>query len=107
MILPEINRITIENFSLYRQKSRVEVEVPNGVLCLAGANGLGKSTFISIVAYAMTGAVVQPDISFKSLNSIPAFAQKTAGYASRFGHHGSHSLLGAGTGGSPYARNAY
>lgn len=84
MILPKINKITIEYFSLYRQKSRIEVEVPNGVLCLAGANGLGKSTFISIVSYAMTGAVVQPDISFKSLNSIPAFAQKIVGFASRY-----------------------
>lgn len=84
MILPKINKITIENFSLYRQKNRIEVEVPNGVLCLAGANGLGKSTFISIVSYAMTGSVVQPDISFKSLNSIPAFAQKTVGFASRY-----------------------
>ncbi|MBO4918327.1 MAG: hypothetical protein J5374_10665 [Bacteroidales bacterium] len=60
------------------------MEVPDGVLCLAGANGLGKSTFISIVSYAMTGTVVQPDISFKSLNSIPAFAQKTVGFASRY-----------------------
>lgn len=84
MILPKINRITIENFSLYKQKNRIEVEVPDGVLCLAGANGLGKSTFISIVSYAMTGAVVQPDIVFKSLNSIPAFAQKTVGFASRY-----------------------
>ena len=84
MILPKINKITIENFSLYRQKNRIEVEVPNGVLCLAGANGLGKSTFISIVSYAMTGSVVQPDISFKSLNSIPAFAQKTVGFGSRY-----------------------
>ena len=84
MFLPKINRIVIENFSLYRQKNRIEVEVPNGVLCLAGANGLGKSTFISIVSYAMTGTVVQPDISFKSLNSIPAFAQKTVGFANRY-----------------------
>jgi DNA repair exonuclease SbcCD ATPase subunit len=84
MILPKINKIIIENFSLYKQQRRIEVEVPNGVLCLAGANGLGKSTFISIVSYAMTGAVVQPDISFKSLNSIPAFAQKTVGFASRY-----------------------
>jgi len=84
MFLPKIKRIIIENFSLYRQKNRIEVEVPNGVLCLAGANGLGKSTFISIVSYAMTGTVVQPDISFKSLNSIPAFAQKTVGFANRY-----------------------
>lgn len=84
MNLPKINKITIENFSLYKQKSKIEVDVPDGVLCLAGANGLGKSTFISVVSYAMTGAVVQPDISFKSLNSIPAFAQKIVGFASRY-----------------------
>lgn len=63
MTLPKIIRITIEDFSLYKQKSRIEVVVPNGVLCLAGANGLGKSTFISIVSYAIIGTVVQPDIT--------------------------------------------
>lgn len=84
MKLPKINRIIIENFSLYKLQRRIEIEIPNGVICLAGANGLGKSTFISIVSYAMSGVVVQPDIIFKSLNSIPAFAQKTVGFASRY-----------------------
>lgn len=84
MKLPKINRIIIENFSLYKLQRRIEIEIPNGVMCLAGANGLGKSTFISIVSYAMSGVVVQPDIIFKSLNSIPAFAQKTVGFASRY-----------------------
>lgn len=84
MKLPNINRIVIENFSLYKLKRRIDIDVPNGVMCLAGANGLGKSTFISIVSYAMTGVVVQPNIDFKSLNSISEFAKKAAGFADSF-----------------------
>ena len=84
MVFPRISKVVIENFSLYTQKRRIEIEVSNGVLCLAGANGLGKSTFISIVSYAMTGKVVQPDIDFKSLGSIPAFKKKTEGFSDRY-----------------------
>ena len=80
MILPKINKVVIENFSLYKLQRKIEIEVPEGVICLAGANGLGKSTFISIVSYAMTGVVVPPDIDFKSLGSIPAFAQKASNF---------------------------
>lgn len=84
MKLPKINRIIIENFSLYKLQRRIDINVPDGVMCLAGANGLGKSTFISIVSYAMTGVVVQPDIDFKSLNSISEFAKKASGFADHF-----------------------
>ena len=84
MKLPKINRIVIENFSLYKQQRRIEMDVNDGVMCLVGANGLGKSTFISIVSYAMTGVVVQPNIDFKSLNSISEFAKKAYGFADIF-----------------------
>lgn len=84
MTLPKINKLVIENFSLYRQRQRIELDVPRGVLCLAGANGLGKSTFISILSYAMTGTVVRPDIDFKSLSSIPAFVKRIEGFSYRY-----------------------
>lgn len=84
MKLPKINKVVIENFSLYKQQRRIEMDVNNGVMCLVGANGLGKSTFISIVSYAMTGVVVQPNIDFKSLNSISEFAKKAYGFADIF-----------------------
>lgn len=84
MKLPKINRIVIENFSLYKLQRRIEIEVKDGVMCLAGANGLGKSTFISIVSYAMTGVVVPPNIDFKSLNSISEFVKKAVGFADIF-----------------------
>ena len=84
MKLPKINKIVIENFSLYKLQRRIEIDVKDGVMCLAGANGLGKSTFISIVSYAMTGVVVQPNIDFKSLNSISEFVKKAYGFADIF-----------------------
>ena len=84
MKLPKINKVVIENFSLYKQQRRIEMDVNDGVMCLVGANGLGKSTFISIVSYAMTGVVVQPNIDFKSLNSISEFAKKAYGFADIF-----------------------
>ncbi len=84
MKLPKINKIIIENFSLYKLQRKIEIDVRDGVMCLAGANGLGKSTFISIVSYAMTGVVVPPNIDFKSLNSISEFVKKASGFADIF-----------------------
>lgn len=54
---PRISRIILERFSLYNQKPKIEVAVPAGVLCLAGANGIGKSTFLAAVNFGLTGIV--------------------------------------------------
>lgn len=43
MKLPKISRIVIENFSLYKLQRKIEIDVNEGVMCLAGANGLGKN----------------------------------------------------------------
>lgn len=84
MLLPKIKRIVIKNFSLYKSKKQINIDLNDGVMCLAGANGLGKSTFISIVSYAMTGYVIKPGISFKSDNSIAAFVKRSAGFAYKY-----------------------
>jgi len=61
---PKINKVIIRNFSLYT-KNDIQVEitesVPKGVYCLAGANGLGKTTFLNILNYGLTGLVLSPD----------------------------------------------
>lgn len=84
MKLPKIKKIVIKNFSLYKSKDQITINLSDGVMCLAGANGLGKSTFISIVSYAMTGYVIQPGKSFKSENSIAAFVKRNAGFAYKY-----------------------
>ena len=60
----QIKKIIIRNFSLFsKNNSVVEIheEIYNGVYCLAGANGLGKTTFLNIINYGLTGIVLKPN----------------------------------------------
>lgn len=84
MLLPRIQEIVINEFSLYKLKSKILLDMNDGVFCLAGANGLGKSTFISILSYALTGIVVDPKRSFSSTNSIPRFFKNNEKFASSY-----------------------
>lgn len=59
----KIVKVTLRNFSLYSKKNQsFEVEEPinDGVYCLAGANGLGKTTFLNAINYGLTGIVLAP-----------------------------------------------
>ncbi len=64
--LPRIRRVILERFSLFVLKPSIDISIPEGVFCLAGANGLGKSTFLSAVGYGVTGIVPNPRINFRS-----------------------------------------
>lgn len=84
MILPIIHSVSITNFSLYKLQSELNLNINEGVFCLAGANGLGKSTFISILSYAITGIVVNPRKNFTSINRIPKFFSISEKFASEY-----------------------
>ncbi len=60
LTFPKVKKIVLTRFSLYSSQPAISVDIPNGVFCLAGANGLGKSTFLSTVNYAITGIVSDP-----------------------------------------------
>jgi DNA repair exonuclease SbcCD ATPase subunit len=64
--LPRVERVVLHNFSLYDNAPEITADIPPGVFCLAGANGLGKSTFLAAVNFAMTGVVAPPDQRFQS-----------------------------------------
>ncbi len=60
----KLQRITLRNFSLYKKDGKlfeVNEEINAGVYCLAGANGLGKTTFLNSINYGLTGIVVEPN----------------------------------------------
>ncbi|GHU55872.1 hypothetical protein FACS189442_3930 [Spirochaetia bacterium] len=60
----QLKRVIIRNFSLYKKEGQLyEVNEPinNGVFCLAGANGLGKTTFLNAINYGLTGIVLAPN----------------------------------------------
>lgn len=81
---PSLERVRIKQFSLYRKRDLIDVDLSKNVVCLTGANGLGKSTFITILNYALTGIVRNPDRRFSSYNSISAFFNKNKGFASDY-----------------------
>jgi hypothetical protein len=65
--LPRLVRACFRNFTLYDRRREIELRFPQGVFCLAGANGLGKSTFLLAINYGITGRVPEPDRDFISL----------------------------------------
>lgn len=58
---PKINKVELRNFSLYSKKICIDEDINTGVFCLAGANGLGKTTFLNAINYGLTGIVLQPE----------------------------------------------
>jgi DNA repair exonuclease SbcCD ATPase subunit len=65
---PTLRRVTLRQFSLFSSAPEVDETIAAGVFCLAGANGLGKSTFLSAVNFAMTGLVSDPELKFASVD---------------------------------------
>lgn len=63
---PRLEHVQLHAFSLYSRDPNVGLKLRPGVVCLAGANGIGKSTFLSTVNYALTGAVPEPRREFLS-----------------------------------------
>ena len=58
-----LKQVIIRNFSLYKKDGKIyEVNetINDGVFCLAGANGLGKTTFLNALNFGLTGIVLAP-----------------------------------------------
>jgi energy-coupling factor transporter ATP-binding protein EcfA2 len=71
--LPRLLRVELSHFSLYSAKPSIEVSFNSGVFCLAGANGLGKSTFLAAINYGLTGIVPDPSRKFESVPEYYAY----------------------------------
>jgi energy-coupling factor transporter ATP-binding protein EcfA2/hemerythrin superfamily protein len=64
--LPTITRVALANFDLYSNEPNANAQIDRPVFCLIGANGLGKSTFLNTINFAITGAVPDPGRKFQS-----------------------------------------
>jgi hypothetical protein len=64
--LPVLQRVEFRRFSLYSNRLTQEVPVRPGVFCVAGGNGLGKSTFLNAMATGLTRLVPNPRDRFDS-----------------------------------------
>ena len=72
--LPKIRSLTLRNFSLYSRQPAISIDFSDGVFCLAGANGLGKSTFLAALNYAITGIVSESERPFQSVEEYYKFS---------------------------------
>ncbi len=81
---PIIKSVEIKSFSLYKKKEFIELDMTKGVFCLAGANGLGKSTFLNLINYALTGIVIDPNRDFGSVVSTSRFYNYNKKFASTY-----------------------
>lgn len=68
-----LNQIILRQFTLYKKNKKIyEVNevIDKPVYCLAGANGLGKTTFLNAINYGLTGIVLEPEKAVFSPNEI-------------------------------------
>jgi energy-coupling factor transporter ATP-binding protein EcfA2 len=79
--LPVPVRLTLRNFSLYTKARTLDLEFDKAVVCLAGANGLGKSTFLATLNYAITGTVAKPGVNFLGASK---FYEDISGYSTKY-----------------------
>jgi hypothetical protein len=77
--VPRLKVAVLRNFSLFNNAPMIRAEFGNGVFCLAGANGLGKSTFLAALNFGITGIVADPDRKFESVPEYYRFSQSYSG----------------------------
>lgn len=73
--LPQIQRVKLRRFSLFTANPDAEFSAGDGVLCLIGANGIGKSTLLSAINFCLTGIVPDPTRTFASMDEYYKFTR--------------------------------
>lgn len=81
LTLPRLRRVALRDFSLFTRVPSISLELKDGVSCLAGANGIGKSTFIAALNFALTGRVPERTRRFQSVEE---YHQHTEPFSRRF-----------------------
>ncbi|MGW4086914.1 AAA family ATPase [Streptomyces sp. NPDC004822] len=73
----------MQNFSIYSERPTLEVDIRRGVFCLAGANGLGKSSFLAAINFGLTGIVTNPS-SRNAFSSTKKFYSNSLEYSRHY-----------------------
>src|SRR5690349_13647148 len=73
--LPQIEKVSLQRFSLYTANPNAEFGCGESVVCLVGANGIGKSTLLSAINFCLTGIVPDPNRTFESMEEYYRFSR--------------------------------
>jgi DNA repair exonuclease SbcCD ATPase subunit len=79
--LPQIEEVKLRHFSLFTANPDAEFACGDGVLCLVGANGIGKSTLLSAINFCLTGIVPDP---LRPFDSMEEYYRLTRGYSANY-----------------------
>src|SRR3954470_12273680 len=79
--VPRPELVRLHRFSLYEKAPTITTKLGTGVFCVAGANGLGKSTFLAALNYGITGVVPQPGREFRGVDD---YYKKVQSYSASF-----------------------
>ena len=60
LLLPRPQKLRVRGVQLYDSGGSVAFDISSDFSCVVGANGLGKSTFLNLLLYAITGTVLKP-----------------------------------------------
>lgn len=74
--LPRVQNVSLRRFSLFAANPDAEFSCGPGVMCLVGANGIGKSTLLSAINFCLTGTVPDPNRPFESMEEYYRFTRE-------------------------------
>jgi DNA repair exonuclease SbcCD ATPase subunit len=81
VVIPSIEQIRLRDFSLFPANPNATIDWTRGVVCLVGANGIGKSTLLAAVNFCLTGTVTDPKRNFTSMEE---YYQHTRGFSKSY-----------------------
>jgi DNA repair exonuclease SbcCD ATPase subunit len=55
ILLPKLKKLIVSNYSLYIQQPSFEFNFDDGINAIVGVNGIGKTTLIELILYALIG----------------------------------------------------
>lgn len=82
LLVPRVTRVELRGFSVYALNKNVDIDIGSGATCLAGANGLGKSTFLAAIIYGLTGSI--PDTEGSKSRSLHEYRRDATAYAKQY-----------------------
>lgn len=78
---PRLVRLDVDGIRLFENGGEVSVEMSSGLTAFVGANGIGKSTLLTLANFAITGLVPRPSAKYQSVQEFP---NDSAGFAAEY-----------------------
>lgn len=69
---PRLRRVIVDAVELYNEGGELHLDLEKDINCLVGANGVGKSTLLALINFALTGLVPRPGAAFPSIEEFSA-----------------------------------